>query len=276
MRKMHICNNNKNIAEPVRMLNPSESALHGAIAAIQRFLMEHGLTLSDSFCFGLGSGLSIRYFKPLGRQGLVSLQCCSLDIEKKLLTNLAQPLYSEWLLLRNGKGSYSAPCEVVDVKVTPEMVRNSILDNALSLNRFSRSRGIEALNAWINDLPNWRNHKEWRDLLNSTHRSIVYNSEGGGFRRFYASFLSEASILLPEIEIIGLPRLMRNCASEWDTVAHIIENGSKSNSFPFAKLKTALLTTYMAEKEYIERVLLLAEEDEKVARFYNYNYNSRN
>jgi len=80
--------------------------------------------------------------------------------------------------------------------------------------------GLRALEALVEDLPNWENSPDWKWSARFAYQAIERRGTGGGaFRKIYAEFIEETENLAPEIGELGLLKLMREIASTWSEFA---------------------------------------------------------
>ena len=94
--------------------------------------------------------------------------------------------------------------------------------------------GIPAMEYWLGELHEWNNFEDWQWTARFTYQVIEKRGTGGGgFRLMYADFLDEAARLLPRVEALGLPQMMREVADAWTGLAEACKAVSEGDDPDF-------------------------------------------
>ena len=152
-------------------------------------------------------------------------------------------------------GDLFAP-ESIQPDLSPERIADAIRQNAKLLHNGDQHSGLKALDTWINDLARWETTGDWRWTTRFAYQVIEKRGTGGGgFRKMYAEFLTEAGRNDKRISEYCLPELMRECARQWTDLAMQLKAASESESFPCLRITNAILEVQHAEQRYIEAAL---------------------
>jgi hypothetical protein len=156
------------------------------------------------------------------------------------------------------QGNMYSPDSLQPASSLHEAARAAVRCNAdLLLNGVAES-GIAALGYWREQLPLWERDHEWRWTARFAYQLIEKRGTGGGgFRKMYADFLDELSLMDGDVKAAGLPSLMRASAAAWTALAMAFKDASESESFPQEEIAAALVRVEKAESCYVESALRL-------------------
>lgn len=154
-------------------------------------------------------------------------------------------------------GHMYAPATLKEPSDLNERILAAIVDNAQKLNQPNNPlSGLGALNKWIADLDDWANDKDWQWSARFTYQIIEKRGTGGGgFRKMYADFLTEAEARLPKLQPLGLSSKMRQSAAAWTALALALKAASERQVFDFAEVGSKLEAVDQAERAYIATAL---------------------
>lgn len=152
-------------------------------------------------------------------------------------------------------GDLFAP-ESIQSDFSPDRVADAIRQNAELLHNGDRNNGLKALDTWINDLARWETTGDWHWTTRFAYQVIEKRGTGGGgFRKMYAEFLTEAGRNDKRISAYCLPELMSKCDQQWTMLATQLKAASESESFPSLRIAGAIVDVQHAEQRYIEAAL---------------------
>lgn len=120
--------------------------------------------------------------------------------------------------------------------------------------------GFAGIDRVVDDLPRWPEMTpSWLFAARFAYQIIERRGTGGGFfRRLYADFLDEASVVVPSIAEAGLPGLCRHSADRWTDFARILKAISEEKDpSAFRTAAEALKGARKAEERFWEAVARL-------------------
>lgn len=123
-------------------------------------------------------------------------------------------------------------------------------------------KGVDAIKAVAEELESWKNAEDAAWCFRFTYQIIEKRGTGGGgFRRLYAEFLSDAEQKLPELQGENFPQRMTSIADLWTAVSEdmrlISENLQDASLFKNASEKLMLL--YENEKSFFSDILQIID-----------------
>lgn len=163
------------------------------------------------------------------------------EIRRSSLQGIEQARSTKGFMASKNLGLYYEPGRLADIEVA---IRHSLLKTVMEM-LYSNSTfsGVKGMEKFAERLGGWRRNPNFRyQLLN---HYLVWEGQGearGGFRRLFASFLEEASIMLhnSELKLAGesfqdiaegwteIDELLKQLCSEQDGLSSRLSDGSKA------------------------------------------------
>ena len=148
--------------------------------------------------------------------------------------------------------NYFKPFERPEVKELKGPILKALKENAESLLGSHHPLGLEALNVLAQEIATWPRDlpERWVWCARFGYQAIERRGTGGGnFRKLYASYLTEASALLPWLCSMNAPKLMEHAAELWSETAGLLKKASEEeNAGTLRRVAEILKGLYVLEK----------------------------
>lgn len=180
------------------------------------------------------------------------------ELQKVPFEAMQKARFSESPMFTN-QGNMFAPCKLDICGDMKRIVAEAI---AFCSDRLFEGNGefggIPAMEYWLTELPQWNEFEDWQWTARFTYQVIEKRGTGGGgFRLMYADFLDEAAKIMPRVEALGLPAMMREVAASWTDLAEACKAVSEGHEPDFMSIKPALRAVHGKEKAYHQAALSL-------------------
>ncbi len=182
------------------------------------------------------------------------------DFIKVSFDDMRKARYTDFGFFQS-RGNLFAPEKLDFPKDIAPVIRKAIADNSSALlNSTTEFSGLVALEKWEQELQKWAEFKDWSWTARFTYQVIERRGTGGGgFRLLYSRFLEEAAACLPQIELLGLPGMIREVASAWTELAETLKIASEEEKFKFEDIEVKLRQLNKLETAYHRQAVKLAE-----------------
>ncbi len=159
----------------------------------------------------------------------------------------------------NIQGNFYAPGKLTMTDNLPKIILDSILFNSqVLMDKKLDFQGIRGLQKWKTELTDWKDLTDWKWSARFAYQVIEKRGTGGGgFRKMYSEFLSEASDYLPRIESMGLTEMMKETMSAWSDLAISLKTVSDDDQPDFSEVEKKLDLLIKRESSYHQTALTL-------------------
>lgn len=159
----------------------------------------------------------------------------------------------------NIQGNLYAPENLVIPENLPKIILGSILYNSRVLMDDKLDfQGVNALQKWKKEISAWKHFEDWKWTARFAYQVIEKRGTGGGgFRKMYSDFLTEASNYIPRIESLGLPEMMKETMSAWTGLALSLKAVSNHDKPDFSDVEKKLDSLEKREVSYHKTALTL-------------------
>lgn len=157
------------------------------------------------------------------------------------------------------RGNCMAPASLAPPSDMAETIRAAIVHNSHAIMHPDEAfRGMPALRRIYKELPQWADLQDRQWTFRFAYQVIEKRGTGGGgFRLMYRDFLEEARLYLPEVETMGLPRLMGEAAAAWSALAMAFKAASEREVLDTAVLMACLENLIRVESAYHQEAMRL-------------------
>ena len=117
--------------------------------------------------------------------------------------------------------------------------------------------GLKVIKSWADDLPNWKNVRDWQWSSRFAYQVISKRGvDGAGFRWMYRDFLNEVKEYSPLIAKLGLVSDMDEIGKQWNKISEelkVISETDKAND-QFISASRAVNGIFMLESNFFNKV----------------------
>jgi hypothetical protein len=155
------------------------------------------------------------------------------------------------------KGNLYAPVSLKQPDDLPEIIKTSVFTNSQFLSsHVIPYSGKPAFRKWESEILEWANFEDWQWTSRFCYQIIEKRGTGGGgFRKMYAAFLKEASVMVESIKTNGLDQRMEEIAVAWTDLSFALKDVSEMENPNFSECLENVRKVNALEMSYHDDVV---------------------